>query len=69
MSLYGYRKDTQEKLIVFRHSLHTIMFSFEIIRNFSKERGEFLATAGIGNVTLFPIRSLIQCSWYYYIFL
>ena len=45
------------------------MFSFEIIENFSKERGEFLATAGIGNVTLFLIRSLIQCSRYYYIFL
>lgn len=61
MPLHGYRKDTQEKLIVFRHSLHTIMFSFEIIENFSKERGEFPATAGIGNVTL-----IILCSKYYY---
>ena len=28
------------------------MFSFKVIENYSKERGEFLATAGIGNVTL-----------------
>lgn len=45
------------------------MFSFEVIENYSKERGEFLATAGIGNVTLINFSFVLTFVLFKYVLL